>query len=122
LLSLVWSPFWCAAFLLGRVLLLSGSPDSDEAACRFLYRVTATGTVAQTEALIDKVKDYTNLIAFTNLEVTENLTSLEQVTDYAYKNGLSFLCSRFFPSPFAHYNYDPIAWESERKSSTATNS
>jgi hypothetical protein len=106
----------CGLFVGAGFWLLSGSPDSDGVQpADFYVGVTATGTVAQTEALIDKVKDYTNLIAFTNLEVTENLTSLEQVTDYAYKNGLSFFVQQVFPSPFAHYNYDPIAWESEAK-------
>jgi hypothetical protein len=82
----------------------------------FFLGVTASGTVAEAKALIDKVKDYTNLIAFTNLQVTENLTSLEEVSDYAYKNGMSFLVYMIYPSPPAeNFTYNPMTWVSEAK-------
>ncbi|MCW4018601.1 MAG: hypothetical protein NWF00_08005 [Candidatus Bathyarchaeota archaeon] len=82
----------------------------------FFLGVTADGNVTETKLLIDKVKDYTNMIAFTNLAVTENLTRLEEVTDYAYGNGLSFLVFTVYPSPFAkNFTYNPITWGSEAK-------
>jgi hypothetical protein len=83
----------------------------------FFLGVTAGGNVAETKTLIDKVKDYTNLITFTNLAVTENQTSLEEVSDYAYDAGLSFLVFMVYPSPFAaNFTVNPITWVSEAKS------
>jgi hypothetical protein len=82
----------------------------------FFLGVTADGNVTETKLLIDKVKDCTNWIAFTNLAVTENLTRLEEVTDYAYDNGLSFLVFTVYPSPFAkNFTYNPITWGPEAK-------
>jgi hypothetical protein len=81
----------------------------------FYLGVTTGGNVSEAEAVIDKVKGYTNLIAFTNLEVTTNITSLEEVADYAHNNGLSFLVQMVYPSPYAHLNFDPIQWASEAK-------
>jgi hypothetical protein len=83
----------------------------------FFLGVTAGGNVAETKTLIDKVKDYTNLITFTNLAVTENKTSLEEVSDYAYQRGMSFFVFMVYPSPFEkNFTYNPITWVSEAKS------
>ncbi|HTY76087.1 MAG TPA: hypothetical protein VMD05_11060, partial [Candidatus Nanoarchaeia archaeon] len=46
--------------------------DSQPLPKDFFLGVTAGGTVSETKKLIDKVKDYTNMITFTNLNVTEN--------------------------------------------------
>jgi hypothetical protein len=82
----------------------------------FFLGVTADGSVDETKLVIDKVRDYTNLIAFTNLAVTENLTRLEEVADYAYQQGLSFLVFTVYPSPFAkNFTYNPITWVPEAK-------
>ena len=81
----------------------------------FFLGVTAGGTVAETKTLIDKVKDYTNMITFTNLNVTENKTSLEEVSDYAYQAGLSFLVFMVYPAPPNNFTYNPISWVSEAK-------
>jgi hypothetical protein len=77
--------------------------------------VTAGGNVTETKALIDKVKTYTNIIIFTNLAVTTNITSLTEVADYAYNNGLNFFIQTVFPSPFSRINFNPITWASEAK-------
>ncbi len=82
----------------------------------FFVGVTAGGTVAETKALIDKVKGFTNLIAFTNLEVTKNLTSLEEIVGYAYANRLSFLVQTAFPTLHSGFSFDPISWASQAKS------
>jgi hypothetical protein len=83
----------------------------------FFLGVTAGGNVAETKTLIDKVKDYTNLITFTNLDVNENKTSLEEVSDYAYDAGLSFFVFMVYPSPFAkNFTINPITWVTEAKS------
>ncbi len=81
----------------------------------FYIGVTAGGDVAQTKALIDKVKGYTNLIIFTNLVVTENKTSLEAVSDYAYAAGLSFMPFIIYPAPGSSFTYNPVTWVSEAK-------
>jgi hypothetical protein len=81
----------------------------------FFLGVTAGGTVAETKTLIDKVKGYANMITFTNLNVTENKTNLEAVSDYAYRAGLSFLVFVVYPSSFNNYTYNPISYVSEAK-------
>lgn len=79
----------------------------------FFFGVTSGGTVAETKATIDKVKDYTNVIAFTNLGVTKNLSSLEEVAGYAAANQLHFFVQTAFPSPYGGFNFDPFSWALE---------
>src|SRR5690606_14472355 len=74
----------------------------------FFFGVTSGGTVAETKETIDKVKDYTNVIAFTNLGVTKNLSSLEEVAGYAAANQLHFFVQTAFPSPYGGFNFDPF--------------
>ena len=82
----------------------------------FFLGITAGGNVDETKVLIDKVKSYTNLIVFTNLAVTENLTRLEEVSDYAYERGMNFLVYTIYPSPYAiNFTFNPITWVSEAK-------
>jgi len=98
---------------------LSFSPQRNSQKTRssdFFFGITTGGTVAETKTTIDKVKDYTNVIVFTNLEVTKNLTSLEEVADYAFANELSFFVQTAFPSPYGGFNFDPIQWVSEARS------
>jgi hypothetical protein len=47
--------------------------------------------------------------------VTRNITSLEEVADYAYAKGLSFFVQTSYPSPYAGFNFNPITWVSEAK-------
>ncbi len=82
----------------------------------FYMGVTAGGPVAETKALIDKVKSYTNMIIFTNLYLIENKSSLEEVCSYAYNANLSFLVFMVYPVTPHIFNFDPIAWVSEAKS------
>ena len=89
--------------------------DSQPLPKDFFLGVTAGGTVSETKKLIDKVKDYTNMITFTNLNVTENKTSLEIVCDYAFQAGLSFLVFMVYPSPYSNFTYNPITWVTEAK-------
>jgi hypothetical protein len=64
---------------------LSENADSPTALPEgFFLGVTASGNVSETKLLIDKVNGYTNMIVFSNLEVTENLTRLEEVADYVF--------------------------------------
>lgn len=106
-----------ASFVSAAIWVLDGKRDAPQPLPEgFFLGVTAGGTVAETETLIDKVKDYTNMITFTNLNVTENKTSLEMVSDYAYHSGLSFLVFMVYPAPPNNFTYDPISWASEAKS------
>ncbi|MCW4045404.1 MAG: hypothetical protein NWE94_07810 [Candidatus Bathyarchaeota archaeon] len=82
----------------------------------FYLGVTASGSVTEAFRLIDKVKDFTNLIVITELEVTTNKTSLDAVADYAYKAGLNFFVYMIYPSPNTQFNYDPFKWAAEAKS------
>jgi hypothetical protein len=90
------------------------SPSEQGDAPRFYFGVTASGNVTQTKILIDKVKDFTNLIVFTNLEFTKNQTSLIEMADYAASKGLNFLVHITYPSPFdKNFTYNPATWLSE---------
>jgi hypothetical protein len=81
----------------------------------FYMGVTASGSVTDATKLIDKVKDFTNLLVITNLEITENKTSLDMVSDFAYNAGLNFFVYMVYPSPNTHFNYDPFKWAAEAK-------
>ncbi len=81
----------------------------------FYLGVTAGGSVEETKSLVDKVRDYANLLVITNLDIAKNKTSLEVVTDYAAGAGMSFLVYMLYPSRFAVFNYDPFSWISEAK-------
>ena len=112
------------AFLIGllsvslvSVAFLNLAQRQDPLPGGFYLGVTAGGNVVETKLLIDKVKDYTNLITFTNLAVTENKTSLEEVSDYAYARGMSFFVFMVYPSPFAaNFTLNPLTWVLEAKS------
>ena len=60
------------------------------------------------------------MITFTNLNVTENETSLETVSNYAYQAGLSFLVFMVYPSPNTNFTYNPISWAQKPRASMAT--
>jgi hypothetical protein len=47
--------------------------------------------------------------------VTRNLTSLKELSDYAFNSGLSFLVFVLYPSPGSNFTYNPITWETEAK-------
>ena len=46
---------------------------------------------SQVKALVDKVKDYTNLLVLGSPSLTFNRTALDQSTDYIYNSGLNFI-------------------------------
>jgi len=76
--------------------------------------VTADGNVTVTKRLIDKVKDFTNLIIILNPEVIKNKTSLNEVCNYAKQADLSFFIHMSHPS-YWNFNYDPFKWLSQAK-------
>ena len=71
--------------------------------------VTADGNITFSMALIDKVKDYVNLLIINNPDVVRNETSLDLICDHARDAGLSFFVYMEDPS-FWHYNYNPFSW------------
>ncbi len=82
----------------------------------FYLGVTSGGNVSEIKILVDKIKDTANTVVFTNLEVTMNLTSLREVSDYAYAAGLNFLPFMVYPSPHSNFTYNPVTWTTEAKS------
>jgi len=76
--------------------------------------VTADGNVTATKRLIDKVKDFTNLLIILNPEIVKNKTSLQEICDYAQQAGMSFFIHMSHPS-YWKFNYNPLDWLSEAK-------
>jgi hypothetical protein len=80
------------------------------------FGVTADGNLTTTINLIDKIKDYTNLLIILNPELVKNKTSITQVCDYAQKAGLSFFVHMSHPS-YWNFDYNPFEWYYEAKQS-----
>jgi hypothetical protein len=80
----------------------------------FFLGVTADGNVTATKKLIDRVEGLTNLLIINNPDVVRNVTSLNEVCNYAKGAGQSFFVFMAHPS-FWQYNYDPLEWISESK-------
>jgi len=76
--------------------------------------VTADGNVTATKILIDKTKDFTNLLIINNPNVIRNETSLKEVCDYAERAGLSFFVYMVHPA-FWQFSYNPFEWIEEAK-------
>ena len=81
----------------------------------FHLGVAAGGNVTDIKRLIDKMKDFTNLLVISNLEITKNKTSLDEVSDYAFNAGLDFFVFIIYPYPNANFSYNPLEWEVEAK-------
>ena len=73
------------------------------------FGVTADGDVTRTKNLIDKVKDYTNMILILNPEIVKNITTLNEVCDYSMASGMSFFIHMGHPS-YWKYNHNPFEW------------
>jgi hypothetical protein len=58
--------------------------------------------VSEVKALVDKVKDYTNLFVIGSVELTFNRTALDESCDYIYSAGLNFIV---LFTGFNMYNY-----------------
>ncbi len=58
--------------------------------------------VSEVKALVDKVKDYTNLFVIGSVELTFNRTALYESCDYIYSSGLNFIV---LFTGFNMYNY-----------------
>ncbi len=71
-----------------------------------------SGNVGDLKALVDKVKDYTNLFVLGSVEMTFNKTVLDESIDYVYDAGLYFIVL-FTDTEMYERNstiYEPIFW------------
>ncbi len=57
---------------------------------------------SEVKALVDKVKDYTNLFVIGSVDLTFNRTALDESADYIYSSGLNFIV---LFTGFYNYNY-----------------
>ena len=78
----------------------------------------AYNNVENCKALVDRVKNFTNLFVVGSLETTLDESNLNEVCDYVYDAGLYFFV--FFISPmnetmYYRYNYYPHIWILEAK-------
>jgi parallel beta-helix repeat protein len=84
-------------------------PDEDVSGAEFFVGVQlGYGGVDDCKALVDKVKDYTNLFVISSFSVTQNDADLNEVCDYIYDAGLSFII--YFQAIAPSYKYDPQNW------------
>lgn len=58
--------------------------------------------------LVDKVKNFTNLLVIGLPELTFNQTQLNEICDYIYASGLHFIV--MFTSPQSYITYHPYVW------------
>ncbi len=82
--------------------------------------ITADGNVTTTIRLIDKVKDFTNLLVILNPEIVKNKTTITEVCDHAHESGLSFFVHMSHPS-YWNFNYNPFEWYNEAKEKYGNN-
>jgi len=66
------------------------------------------GGIDDCKALVDKVKNYTNLFVVSSSAVTRDEADLNEVCDYIYDAGLSFIV--YFQTISASYKYDTQNW------------
>ena len=73
-------------------------------------------TVADCKALIDKVKDYTNLFIIASPYILSNETLLNQTCDYVYNAGMYFMPAYYqdLNSP-GYIGYTPESWFASAK-------
>ena len=68
--------------------------------------------VSEVQALVDKVKSYTNLFVFGSVELTFNETALNQACDYVYDAKLNFIV---LFTGLDMYNYNISVWMMDAK-------
>jgi hypothetical protein len=78
--------------LLSLFVVLNGYSKPSAPRTFYLGVEYAYGSQAsEVEALVDKVKDYTNLFVIGSVDLTFNRTALEESCDYIYASGLHFI-------------------------------
>jgi hypothetical protein len=107
LLSLVLVIIVLSSYLLTANFNTNTQPKLD-----FYYGVEiAYGDYNDFTAVIDEVKNYTNLVIFGLPEITKNQTLLNMSCDYAYNAGLHFIVLLTNTSQYANWvGYTPAQW------------
>jgi hypothetical protein len=85
---------------------LSGKPETPE----FYVGVEvayANANASDVKAMVDKVKDYTNLIVIGSPEISINQTALNETCDYIYDTGLHFIV---LITKRESYTFDTFTW------------
>jgi hypothetical protein len=73
----------------------------------------ANATASDVKVMVDRVKNFTNLIVVGAPEISINETALNETCDYIYDVGLHFVV--FFTKLEAYTTYDPFTWMVEAK-------
>ena len=73
---------------------------------------TAQAQVSQIQALVDKVKDYTNLFVMGSVGLTFDRTALSEACDYIFKAKLNFIV---LFTGLEMYSYDITGWMQDAK-------
>ncbi|MEM4480756.1 MAG: hypothetical protein QXG58_05900 [Candidatus Bathyarchaeia archaeon] len=68
----------------------------------------AYGDANDCKRLVDKVKNFTNLLIVGLPELTFNQTQLNEICDYIYASGLHFIV--MFTNPQSYITYHPYVW------------
>ncbi|MGD2066913.1 MAG: hypothetical protein PVI43_07095 [Candidatus Bathyarchaeota archaeon] len=71
------------------------------------------GNVDDCKALVDKVKDYTNLFVVSSPDVTEENATLTETCDYIYDAGLNFIV--YFQYTTVNHNFAVQNWTRQAK-------
>ena len=83
--------------------------DKRQSIPEFFFGVEfAYGNVNDVKDLVDKVKNYTNLLVVGSPEISFNQTWLNATCDYIYDAGLYFII--LFTSPIKYQYYYPYVW------------
>lgn len=110
--------------VLGIVLIVVLSISAIATAYWWLNRIDATseffvgvefaysGNVNDLKALVDKVKNYTNVFVIGALEISFNQAALNESCDYIVNSGLNLIV---FFTESKMYNYDIFQWMTEAK-------
>ena len=93
-------------------LLMANFNTNTPAKREFYFGVEiAYGDYSDFTAVIDEVKNYTNLVIFGLPEMTKNQTLLNMTCDYAYNSGLHFIVLLTNTSQYSHWvGYTPAQW------------
>jgi hypothetical protein len=105
-----------AAILLVSTLLTLSHIGSQQTIPEFYVGVEmaySNPTFEDVRELVDKVKDYTNLVVIGSPEISINQTALDKTCDYLNDSGLNFII--LFTRLENYTTYDPFAWMNDAK-------
>jgi hypothetical protein len=105
-----------AAILLVSALLTLEHLGSQQAIPEFYVGVEmaySNPTFEDVKDLVDKVKDYTNLVVIGSPEISINQTALDKTCDYINDTGLNFII--LFTRGENYTTYDRFAWMNDAK-------